>query len=137
MLRHLPNLISLARIGLVPFALRSIWLREYEWALLWISIAGLSDFLDGFLARRLKAASPAGAYLDPIADKLLLSGAYLVLGWDRVIPLWLTALVFGRDALMLLFIGFALLQTNVRRFPRPSGGSSAPPSRSRPRSTCW
>jgi cardiolipin synthase len=115
--RHLPNLISLARICIVPFALRSIWLREYEWALLWISIAGASDFLDGFLARRLKAASPAGAYLDPIADKLLLSGAYLVLGCDRVIPLWLTAVVFGRDALMLLFIGLALLNTRLRRFP--------------------
>lgn len=101
----------------MPFALRAIWDREYHWALLWCLIAGASDFLDGFLARRLRVTSPAGAYLDPMADKLLLSGVYLMLGYDRMIPWWLTAVVFGRDALMLIFFAIALLFTKVRQFP--------------------
>lgn len=117
MIRHLPNLISLARLLLVPLALRAIWNREYEWALLWCFIAGGSDMLDGFLARRLRVTSRTGAYLDPIADKILLSGIYLVLGYDRVIPWWLTAIVFGRDLLMLVFFIFAFLITSVRDFP--------------------
>jgi cardiolipin synthase len=116
LIRLLPNLISLARLVLVPVVLRAIWLREYEWALVWCAVAGFSDGLDGFLARRLRATSRLGAYLDPVADKLLLSGIYLTLGLDRVIPWWLTAVVFGRDALMLLAIGFAMRFTHIRDF---------------------
>jgi cardiolipin synthase len=100
----------------VPVILLLIWNRRYEWALVWCFAAGLSDGLDGYLARRLHATSRAGAYLDPVADKLLLSGTYLVLGIDRVIPWWLTALVFGRDLLILSFVGFAMLLTSVRGF---------------------
>jgi cardiolipin synthase (CMP-forming) len=116
LIRLLPNLISLARLALVPVVLRAIWLREYEWALAWCAVAGISDGLDGFLARRLRATSRFGAYLDPVADKLLLSGAYLTLGLDGVIPWWLTAVVFGRDALMLLAIGWAMRFTKLRDF---------------------
>ena len=116
MIRHLPNLISLARLVLVPVVLRAIWLHEYDWALAWCAVAGLSDGLDGFLARRLRATSRAGAYLDPLADKLLLSGTYLTLGFGHVIPWWLTAVVFGRDLLMLLFLSGAILFTRIREF---------------------
>lgn len=84
---------------------------------MWCGVAGLSDGLDGFLARRLEAQTRAGAYLDPIADKLLLSGVYLTLGITGAIPWWLTAVVFGRDALMLLFLAGALLFTTIRDFP--------------------
>jgi cardiolipin synthase (CMP-forming) len=117
LIRALPNLISLARLFLVPIVLLAIWERRYEAALLWCAVAGLSDGLDGFLARRLGAQTRLGAYLDPIADKLLLSGVYLTLGLGGVIPWWLTAVVFGRDALMLLFIAGAMLFTNIREFP--------------------
>jgi cardiolipin synthase (CMP-forming) len=117
LIQYLPNLISIARLCLAPYALRAIWNREYEWALLWCLIAGLSDFLDGFLARRLRVASTTGAYLDPLADKILLSGVYFMLGYDRVIPWWVTAVVFGRDALMLLFFVFAFAFTKLREFP--------------------
>ncbi len=116
MIRTLPNLISLARLCLVPVILILIWNRLYERALVWCFVAGISDGLDGYLARRFHATSRAGAYLDPIADKLLLSGTYLVLGVDRVIPWWLTAMVFGRDLLILGFAGFAILFTKIRRF---------------------
>ena len=116
MIRLLPNLISLARLVLVPVILRAIWNRQYEWALVWCAVAGVSDGLDGFLARRLRATSRTGAYLDPIADKLLLSGVYLTLGLDRAIPWWLTAVVFGRDFLMLAFLAYAILFTRIRNF---------------------
>lgn len=116
LIRQLPNLISLGRLILVPVVLRAIWLRQYESAVLWCAIAGISDALDGFLARRLHATSRLGAYIDPVADKLLLSGTYLVLGLDGVIPWWVTAVVFGRDALMLAAIAYAMLFTAVRSF---------------------
>lgn len=117
MIRALPNLISLARLLLVPAVLLAIWERRYAHALAWCAVAGLSDGLDGFLARRLNAQTRLGAYLDPIADKLLLSGVFLMLGLTAEIPWWLTAIVFGRDALMLLFIGAAMLFTSIRDFP--------------------
>lgn len=96
---------------------RAIWNREYETALLWLVLASFSDILDGFLARRMKVVSRAGAYLDPLADKILLSGTYFLLGYDRVIPIWLTGIVFGRDALMLISIGLIYLFTPLRNFP--------------------
>jgi cardiolipin synthase (CMP-forming) len=117
LISQIPNLISVFRLCLVPVVLRLIWTREYEWALLWCAIAGASDAVDGFLARRLRATSRAGAYLDPSADKLLLSGAYFVFGYNRVIPWWVTAVVFGRDAIMLLFFAVAFSFTPLRQFP--------------------
>jgi cardiolipin synthase len=122
LIRQLPNLVSVLRLCLAPFVLRAIWNHEYEWALAWLFFAAFTDILDGFLARRLGVVSRSGAYLDPIADKVLLSGTYFVLGYDRVIPLWLTAIVFGRDALMLLFIGAAMTFTTIRNFPPTKWG---------------
>ena len=117
MIRYLPNIVSLLRLGLAPVIFRAIWLREYERALLWVVAAGLTDALDGMLARRLNVVSRTGTYLDPIADKVLLSGIYFMLGYDRVIPMWVTAVVLGRDVLMLAFIGLVVTLTPVRSFP--------------------
>lgn len=117
LIRQIPNLISLLRLVLVPIALYALANREYGQALIWCAIGGISDAADGFLARRLKATSKTGAYLDPLADKLLLSGAYLVLGLNGTIPWWLTAVVFGRDVLMLLALAWAVLFTTLRSFP--------------------
>lgn len=117
LIKALPNLISLLRLALVPVILRLIWNRQYEWALVWSLVAGVSDGADGFLARRLRATSRTGAYIDPLADKLLLSGTYLTGGLDGIIPIWLTAIVFGRDLLMGLALGYAFLFTRLRNFP--------------------
>ena len=116
MIRQIPNALTVLRLVLVPFALRAIWFREYDAALLLCAFAGITDALDGFLARRLHARTRFGAYLDPVADKILLSGTYLVFGMNRVIPLWITGLVFGRDLLILLFAAFAFLFTPLREF---------------------
>ncbi len=116
LIRFVPNLVSFARLMLVPVVLHQIWMRHYGWALVWCAVAGLSDGLDGFLARRLNAISRTGAYLDPLADKFLLGGTYLTLGLDRAIPWWLMAVVFGRDALMLLILAGAILFTGIRDF---------------------
>lgn len=102
---------------LVPVVLRAIWTREFGWALFWCAIAGSTDALDGFLARRLHARSRVGEYLDPLADKLLLSGSYLVLGFRGLIPMWVTVLVFGRDILILTFAAVAFALTPARSFP--------------------
>lgn len=102
----LPNLITLARLMAVPLA---IWLMlggRYE-AAFWLFIsAGISDAIDGLLARRLGARSEIGAYLDPLADKCLLVSAYVTLGMQGIIESWLVILVVFRD---ILIIGGALL----------------------------
>lgn len=102
----LPNLITLARLLAVPVA---VWLMVsglYE-AAFWLFIsAGLSDALDGFLARRLGVRSELGAYFDPLADKCLLVGAYVTLGLQGAIESWVVILVVFRD---LVIIGGALL----------------------------
>jgi cardiolipin synthase (CMP-forming) len=117
LVRLIPNLISIFRLCLVPFVLRAIWNREYEWALAGCFAAGLSDALDGLVARRFHAQTRTGALLDPLADKLLLSGVYLMLGYDRVMPWWLTGVVIGRDFIMLLFFIYVFLFTKLRDFP--------------------
>jgi cardiolipin synthase len=117
LLRQIPNLLTLSRLILVPVVLHAIWVQNFGWALLWCAVAGATDALDGFLARRLQARSRIGAYMDPVADKLLLSGSYLVFGLKGIIPLWITAIVFGRDLLILAFAGFAFLLTSSRDFP--------------------
>lgn len=81
-------------------------------------LAGLTDAFDGYLARRLNVSSRVGEVLDPIADKVLLTGAFLGLWLAGAIPGWLTALVLGRDGLILVAAGVALaLSKAPRRFP--------------------
>lgn len=104
-LRHIPNLITSLRILLVaPF----LWLlleERYGAALALFVIAGISDALDGFLAKYYGWTSELGGLLDPIADKLLLMGAILALGWLNELPGWLVTLVIARD---LVIVGGAV-----------------------------
>jgi len=87
-------------------------------AAFWLAIAaGLTDILDGFLARHLGSSSSTGAYLDPIADKVLLSTIYVCLALHATIPWWFVAVVFGRDLLILAASGIALAFTRLRKFP--------------------
>ncbi len=98
--RHLPNLITGLRILLVAPFLWVLLEERYSAALLLFVIAGVSDALDGFLAKYFGWTSELGGLLDPIADKLLLLGAILALGWLNELPGWLVALVILRDVLI-------------------------------------
>jgi len=99
-MRSLPNLITVLRILLIyPFVLALLH-GEPGTALVLFAVAGISDGLDGFLAKRFGWTSRLGAVLDPIADKLLLLAAYLTLGWLALLPSWLIALVVLRDVVI-------------------------------------
>lgn len=103
--RHLPNLITGLRILLVAPFLWALLEERYSTALLLFVVAGVSDALDGFLAKYFGWTSELGGLLDPLADKLLLIGAILALGWLNELPGWLVALVILRD---LLIVGGAV-----------------------------
>ena len=98
----IPNLICLARIVLVIPIIRSLWQEQFLLSLLLIIIAGLSDILDGYLAKKNNWRSYLGAVLDPAADKILLVSLFLTLQSMSLIPLWLTLTVITRD-LMIVF----------------------------------
>lgn len=102
----IPNLISLFRLFLVPFVIWALIDGHYSQALLGFFVAGVSDLLDGFLARKMKCQTTLGRYLDPIADKVLLVAVFVTLGHQGVAPTWLVILVVFRDFLIL---GGALL----------------------------
>ncbi len=114
---NLPNLFTLARLVLAPFVAADILHNHYRRAIVLFFLAGISDFIDGFLARRFEASTPAGAYFDPIADKILLSAIYVSLGITGAMPWWMVAVVFSRDVLILAMATYGLLFTSVRKFP--------------------
>ena len=114
-----PNQITLLRLGFLPLFLILIVYEHYRWALLILVLAGLSDGIDGLLARKLDQKSSIGAYLDPIADKLLLSSSFVILAMEKKIPWWLTIMVLSRDILMLMGLLFAASLVLLLRFIRP------------------
>ncbi|HVX67452.1 MAG TPA: CDP-alcohol phosphatidyltransferase family protein [Bryobacteraceae bacterium] len=114
---NLPNLLTLLRVALAPVVVYCLVAGLYEDALLTLLAAGLTDGLDGLAARTLHMETRLGAYLDPIADKTLLSATYLAMGAAGVVPWWLVGLVFGRDLLILAMAGAALVFTRYRDFP--------------------
>ena len=97
---NIPNLITLARILLVPLAVWLIISDAYVFAFATFVIAGISDGLDGFVARRFNQRTELGAYLDPVADKALLVSVYVTLGLLKVLPAWLVIMVVSRDVLI-------------------------------------
>jgi cardiolipin synthase len=92
-----PNQLTLLRMVFIPFIVMRLIDRDYKQALVLLVIAGLTDLLDGFLARRLHQQTRIGQYLDPIADKLLLSTLFMVLAILHLIPWKFTVVVFSRD----------------------------------------
>ncbi|MCC6948675.1 MAG: CDP-alcohol phosphatidyltransferase family protein [Bradyrhizobiaceae bacterium] len=98
---NLPNLITVGRIFCVPFIVWAITVGQYQLAFWLFVIAGISDAVDGFLAKRLEAKSEFGAYLDPLADKALLMSIYVTLGIAGQVPLWLVIAVVSRDIMIL------------------------------------
>lgn len=118
-LRHLPNALTVLRLLLVP-PLAVLLLREDYTTALWVAvIAGLTDALDGALARLFGWQSWLGGVLDPLADKLLLVTGYVCLWWQGVIPDWLAALVLVRD--LVIVAGALIYHRLVQRLqPSPS-----------------
>ncbi len=112
-----PNQITFLRLGFLPFFLILMSYEKYRWALLVLVVAGLSDGIDGLLARSLNQRSALGAYLDPIADKLLLSSSFIVLAFKQQLAWWLTILVLSRDILILTVAAVILLVSGYRPFP--------------------
>ena len=102
MLKHLPNLLSLLRLAAAPLAAWLILAEHDTAALLVFAAAGLSDGLDGFIARHWHVTSRSGAWLDPAADKLLMLLCFLALLQIGVAPWWLVALVLVRDGCIAL-----------------------------------
>jgi cardiolipin synthase (CMP-forming) len=96
-----PNIISVLRIGMVLPVVAALMHQEFVLALLLYTLAGLSDGLDGYLAKRFNCASRLGSILDPLADKLLLVSTYLALAWLGLLPVWLVYAVVLRDMLIL------------------------------------
>ncbi|MCX7034394.1 MAG: CDP-alcohol phosphatidyltransferase family protein [Arenimonas sp.] len=96
-LRHLPNAITGFRLAMAPLLLWLLWARHFDWALGVALVAGASDLVDGFLAKRFGWQSRLGSLLDPIADKLMLGLAMLGLWLVAMLPGWLVGLVLARD----------------------------------------
>jgi cardiolipin synthase len=112
-----PNQLTFLRLAFLPFFIMAIHYERYNWALTILFVAGLSDALDGLLARGLNQKTPLGAYLDPLADKLLLSTSYLELAIHQKIPWWLTILVLGRDVLLLMASAVILITVGYMSLP--------------------
>jgi cardiolipin synthase (CMP-forming) len=114
-----PNLLTLMRLFIIPFLVIEILDGRYRTALALFILAGISDALDGLLARLLEQKTTLGQYLDPIADKLLMSTLFVVLTHMGMVPRYVTVLVFSRD-LGILLISTLLFATGTLRDFRPS-----------------
>jgi cardiolipin synthase (CMP-forming) len=118
-LRHLPsfpNLLTASRFVLAPWVAVCILRQELRLALWLLVAAGITDGLDGFLARRCGMVTRLGARLDPVADKVLLVTVYISLGLAGLIPQWLVLIVVGRDLMILAFAGAALATSRRMEF---------------------
>ena len=114
--RSAPNLLTLLRICLMPFLVAAVLEGRYRLGFLLFVVAGFSDALDGALARMLRQRTVLGEYLDPVADKLLLSTLFLVLTHKGLIPTTVTVLVFGRDLGILLVAAILYAAVSRREF---------------------
>ena len=117
-MRYIPNIISILRILLVIPTVYVLWQHQYSYALLLFFIAGLSDGLDGFLARRFNWTSRLGSFLDPMGDKLLMTASYFMLGLLGHLPIWLVAVVIGRDLVIVAgALAYRLLVQDITMSP--------------------
>src|SRR5580692_8784854 len=121
----LPNLFTFARLLLAPVIVYAILNGRAFAALCIFAAAAATDVIDGYLARHFGATTASGAFLDPIADKLLLTGVYLALALAGRVPWWLVAVIFGRDLLILTASAIALAATKLRAFPPSRWGKAS------------
>lgn len=124
----IPNLLSFLRMALIPVFASLLYYGKYEWALFTFFFAGVSDGVDGYIARRFNQSSSLGTIIDPIADKLLMTTAFIILGLPHVlpetnkhfpIPFWVIASVIGRDVLIVVVAMAIFIVTDFRGF-KPS-----------------
>lgn len=122
----IPNLLTFLRMALIPVFASLLFYGYSGWALLVFLIAGISDGVDGFIARRFRQESELGTILDPIADKLLMTVAFIVLTMPNIfpppgksVPFWVTAAVIGRDVLIVTVAGAINIMTGFHGF-KPS-----------------
>lgn len=115
-LRWVPNAFTIARFFASPLLAWLLLRHEFRLALALVALAGVTDWLDGFAARKLGVTGKVGVVLDPLADKTLLVTLFLALGVLRLVPLWMLGLAIGRD--LVIVIGSLLLRIfrNRRRF---------------------
>jgi cardiolipin synthase len=120
----IPNILTFMRMGLIPVFVSLVYYGYSKWALAVFLIAGVSDGIDGFLARKFKQESELGTIIDPIADKLLMTVAFVILTLPNVlpqtrhlpIPFWVTASVIGRDILIITVAAAINIITGFRGF---------------------
>jgi cardiolipin synthase (CMP-forming) len=122
---NLANLVTLSRLVLTPFIIRAIFAGAHARAFGLFLLAALTDAIDGWLARAIGLTTQTGAYLDPIADKCLMSGVFLALNAAGVVPWWFVAIVLGRDLYILLAVAAMMALTKVRKFPPSRWGKLA------------
>lgn len=123
----IPNLLTFLRMALIPvFAILLVY-GQFGWSFIVFFVAGISDGVDGFVARRFNQQSELGTILDPIADKLLMTTAFIILTLPSIfptaphlrhlpVPFWVTAAVIGRDVLIIAVAGAIFVITNFRGF---------------------
>ena len=116
-MRFLPTGLSALRLILALPAGLLLSARDYGAAFPVVFVAGITDYFDGFLARRFGWQSRTGAWLDPVADKVLMTTIFACLGWAGEIPMWFVGIVIGRDVMILAMAAFALAFTSFRDFP--------------------
>jgi len=124
----IPNLLTFMRMALIPVFASLLFYGYYGWALFVFFFAGVSDGIDGFVARRFNQQSELGTILDPIADKLLMTTAFIILTLPRILPadnkhfpvaFWVSAAVIGRDVLIVTVALAIFIMTDFRGF-KPS-----------------
>ena len=126
----IPNLLTFLRMALIPVFAILLFYGQFGWALFVFFIAGASDGVDGFVARRFNQQSELGTILDPIADKLLMTTAFIILTLPNIfptephlrhlpVPFWVTAAVIGRDILIIAVAGAIFVISSFRGF-KPS-----------------
>jgi cardiolipin synthase len=117
---NLANCLTLFRVLTIPIFLELLVYHFYLEALLVFTIGGFSDFFDGFVARRMNQQTALGAYLDPVADKLLVVTSFIMLGLIGGLPVWLSVLVVARDVLIVVGYGIIYFLVEERLQVRPS-----------------
>jgi cardiolipin synthase len=117
---NLPNFLSLIRILFIPLFVILLIYEYYDLSLIILVLSAISDALDGFIARFFHQKTTLGAYLDPIADKLLLVTSYITLSILNIIPDWLTIIVISRDVIISLGVLILLINSYPLEI-KPSG----------------
>jgi cardiolipin synthase (CMP-forming) len=124
----IPNILTFLRMALIPLFASLLYYGSYKWALFVFFFAGVSDGIDGFIARKYNQSSSLGTILDPIADKLLMTTAFILVTLPHVlpednkhfpVPFWVTSAVIGRDILIIAGALAIFIMTNFRGF-KPS-----------------